>query len=142
MDEDEARLLRTQLKALRRRLRREMVALGDLSETSLQVLAAVARSGDGTTPGELTVELHMTTSNVSAALRTLETAGTVTRRPHPDDGRRVVVEVTDAGRDVVAGARRGADAWLVRAVGAELDDDEQRLLLRAGELMQRLAETR
>jgi DNA-binding MarR family transcriptional regulator len=140
MDKGDVRRLRGQIKALERRLRRELQGVGELPVTSLQVLGAVERSGVAMTPGELTSELQMTTSNVAASLRPLEAAGAVRRRRDPDDGRRVFVEATDAGRDLVADYRRGRDAWFWQTVEAVLTEGEQRLLLQAGELMQRLAD--
>ncbi len=140
MREDDARRLRRQIKAFQRRLRRELQGVGELSMTSLQVLGAVERSGGVMTPGRLTEELQMTTSNVAAALRSLEVAGAVRRRRDPADGRRVFVALTDDGRKVVADYRSSGDAWLQHTVEAVLDDGEQRLLLEAGELMQRLAD--
>jgi DNA-binding MarR family transcriptional regulator len=139
MRDEDIRRLRGQLKALQRRLRREAQPIDGLSTTTLQVLAAVERAGAATTPGQVTAELQMTTSNVAAALRTLETAGLVVRRRDPHDGRRAFVHPTDRGREVVSEHRRERDAWLGRAVDALLTEDEQRLLLAAGELMQRLA---
>ena len=68
----------------------------------------------------------------------LEEAGLVTRRPHDTDGRQVVVELTDAARDVLADDRRRRDAWLAQRLGA-LDADELELLHRVAPLLERLA---
>jgi DNA-binding MarR family transcriptional regulator len=43
------------------------------------------------------------TSITNAASR-LENAALVRRRPHPDDGRAVLVEITEAGREIAAAA--------------------------------------
>jgi DNA-binding MarR family transcriptional regulator len=83
----------------------------------------------------------MTSSNVAAALRELETAELIRRqRDDPDDARRVRVFVTKHGAAAVADFRHERDTWLGRAVEAVLSDDEQRVLLAAGQLLQRLAE--
>jgi hypothetical protein len=52
----------------------------------------------------------------------------------------VSVSVTEQGHRVVVGVRSERDTWLGRAVETLLDQDEQRVLLAAGELMRRLAE--
>lgn len=141
MRDDDIRRLRGQLKALQRRLRRlEVRPVAGLTHTCLQVLSAADRAGGSTTPGRLTADLQMTSSNVAAALRALEDAGMVVRRPDPGDGRRAFVDVTEQGRDLVAEHRRGRDAWLGRAVEAALSPAEQEQLLAAGHLLQRLAE--
>ncbi len=65
------------------------------------------------------LQVHPT--SVTSIVRRLEAAGLVSRRAHPEDGRAVLAEITDAGRDVVEAATRdlvGADF----ALGA-LDDD-------------------
>ena len=64
----------------------------------------------------------------------LEEAGLVTRRPHDTDGRQVVVELTDAARDVLADDRRRRDAWLAQRLG-DLDPDELELLRRVAPLL-------
>lgn len=140
MGDDEVRLLTAQLKSLTRRLRRESPAAGGLSATALLVLGAVVRSAPGATPGRITEQLQMTTSNVSAALRELDAAGVVTRRQDPADKRRVVVEVTGMGQRLVAQSRAGREAWLRAAIEAELDADEQRVLVHAGQLIARVAD--
>jgi DNA-binding MarR family transcriptional regulator len=140
VDEEEVRRLRTQIKLLQRRLRRETFPEHGLSRTALQVLAATVRFPGTPQPRHLAEELMMTSSNVAAALRELEAAGHVRRRKDAADARRVLVLATEQGEAVVAGVRNDRDSWLGRAVETLLDPGEQRLLLAAGELMQRLAE--
>jgi DNA-binding MarR family transcriptional regulator len=82
----------------------------------------------------------MTSSNVAAALRELESAGLVRRVRDPEDGRRVQLSLTDTGANAVSCVHAERDTWLGRAIAAVLSDEEQRTLIRAGELMQRLAE--
>jgi len=140
VEDDEVRLLRAQLKALTRRLRREAPAVGGLSATAVLVLGAVVSVGPEATPGLVTEQLQMTTSNVAAALRELDAAGVVTRRRDAADKRRVIVKVTAAGKRLVAQSRAGREAWLHAAIEAELDGDEQQLLLQAGRLIARVAD--
>jgi DNA-binding MarR family transcriptional regulator len=47
-------------------------------------------------PGELGPALGLTTGGVTAMLIRLERLGYLRRIPHPDDGRKVIVEATDA----------------------------------------------
>ena len=133
------RRLRTQMKLLQRRLRREAPRAQGASRTALQVLGAVTRLPEGPQPGRIAQEERMTSSNVAAALRELEQAGFVRRQRDESDARRVRVIVTDAGHALLADVRGERDSWLGRAMTGLLDQDEQRLLLAAGALMQRLA---
>ena len=48
-------------------------------------------------PAELSRRLHLTTAAASIALDRLESAGHVTRLPHPEDGRRQMVVPTPSG---------------------------------------------
>ncbi|MER8160906.1 MarR family transcriptional regulator [Streptomyces sp. NPDC094472] len=99
-----------------------------------------ARTSETTRPGELAAELQMTTPNMTAALRALEDAGMVKRRPDPSDGRKVFVDVTAYGHDIVEQTSYGRHAWLHEAVENVLNERERRLLFEAGELLQRLAD--
>ena len=130
--------LRTQVAALHQRIRREAPTVAGLPRPALTVLAAAVRRS-GLTPRDVAEELHMTSSNVAASLRELESAGFVERGRDPDDGRRVLLTPTAAGRRVVAELLDERETWLGRAVATCLDDDEQDLLRRAGDLLERLA---
>jgi DNA-binding MarR family transcriptional regulator len=48
--------------------------------------------------------LQVHPASVTNAASRLEAAGLVLRRPHPEDGRAVLVEITDAGRELAAEA--------------------------------------
>jgi DNA-binding MarR family transcriptional regulator len=71
----------------------------------------------------------------------LETGGLIERRPDPEDGRRALVELTEAGRLVLAGDRRRREGWLADAIASEMSSKEQALLGDAVELLRRLAES-
>jgi DNA-binding MarR family transcriptional regulator len=70
----------------------------------------------------------------------LEADGLVERRPDPSDGRRALVELTDAGRLALAADRRRREGWLAEAIANEMSPEEQELLARAAGLLARLAE--
>lgn len=140
MDDAAVRTFRSQMRGLQRRLRHERRPVPGLSGTELRVLAAIDRLSPGAQPGQVADELRMTTSNVASALRELDEAGLVRRERDRADGRRVQLVVTTAGEKIVATVRAERDSWLGRAVDELLDEKEQRLLTRAGKLMQRLAE--
>jgi DNA-binding MarR family transcriptional regulator len=139
MDDDELRRFRTQMRMLGRRLRHELPSVRGVSRSAVQVLRVVARAPEPS-PSDVAEKLRMTSSNVAAALRELESAGLVDRGRDPEDGRRVRLSITAAGADVVSCLHAERDTWLGRAIEALLSDDDQVTLLRAGELMQRLAE--
>jgi DNA-binding MarR family transcriptional regulator len=138
-DED-VREFRAQLRLLHRRLRREVQPVAGLSRTAMQVLGAIGRLPAGSQPRQVADELLMTSSNVAAALRELEARGVISRQKDPTDARQVRLSVTAHGERLLADFRSERDSWLGRAVEAVLSEDEQRVLLSAGPLLQRLAE--
>ncbi|MCU1480256.1 MAG: MarR family transcriptional regulator [Subtercola sp.] len=139
MNETQVRTLQTQLNALHRRQRREWMPAADVSRSSLRVVGAVARLGDECQPALIAGELQMTSSNVAAALRELEAAGLIARSRDTIDSRRINISLTEAGAHLVADSRFERDRWLRTTIDRELTDDEQQLLLAAGDLIARLA---
>lgn len=81
----------------------------------------------------------MTSSNVAAALRELDSGGFIDRRRDEIDTRRVNIHLTDAGQHLVAESRAERDSWLRAAILSLLNDEEQATLLAAGGLLERLA---
>jgi DNA-binding MarR family transcriptional regulator len=140
MAEDQIGRFRNQVKALYRRMRREQPVVPGLSATALHLLTVAELSPTAMRPGQLCEALQMSSPNVAATLRALESLGLVSRRKDPKDGRMWFVEVTKRGREIVAGQRESRHAWLRHAIEAELNDEEKRILFQAGELMRRLAD--
>ncbi|BAX92553.1 MarR family winged helix-turn-helix transcriptional regulator [Mycobacterium shigaense] len=138
MECEEASRLRRQLMTLQRRLRREMKTR-PVAQSDALVLGAIDRRGGTVSPGQLAVDLVMTTSNVAAALRSLEAAGLISRQRDSNDARRVHIELTEAGRRLVVKNRRRRDDWLCDTINTSLSPREQKILQEAGELMSRLA---
>jgi DNA-binding MarR family transcriptional regulator len=71
----------------------------------------------------------------------LESAGLISRRPDPADGRRTLVELTPEGRVTLEADRRDREGWLASAIAGELSAAERRQLVQAVELLRRLAES-
>ncbi len=64
--------------------------------------------------------------------------GYATREPHPEDGRQVLVTITDAGREILSSTRRRRDMWMVERV-AELTDAERATLAEATAILTKIA---
>ena len=93
-----ARDLRLAVGRLARRLRRLFVDRGEgLAFLELAVLHRLAASGP-TSPGVLAGDEGVTGAAVAAVLTHLQSLGLVERSRDPDDGRRVIVTLADAGR--------------------------------------------
>jgi DNA-binding MarR family transcriptional regulator len=134
---DTARLasdLRPVLGQLVRRLRAEHRF--PLSHGS--VLGCLDREGPRST-SDLAVAERVRPQSMAQTLTDLEAEGLIARRPDPDDRRRVLIELTDAGREALQADRRNREGWLTRAIDERLTPDEQAMLARSVELLERLS---
>ncbi len=72
-----------------------------------EALVLLTFSRAGALPlGKMGERLQVHPTSVTSIVQRLEASGHVVRRPHPDDGRAVLAEITPAGRDVVEAATR------------------------------------
>ncbi len=62
------------------------------------VLAFVARHDGSVIPGDISKEMGISSARVAAALNNLEAKGLISRSIDPCDRRRILVELTEAGR--------------------------------------------
>lgn len=131
-----ARELRTVVGRLRRRLR-EVADVSDLTASQLSVLSRLGREGPATA-SELAVAERVRPQSTAATVAALVERGMVGRRPDPADGRRLVVSLTDAGREVVQDRRRVGQQWLTDAFEARFTAAERRSVLSALALLERL----
>ncbi|MFC6286639.1 MarR family winged helix-turn-helix transcriptional regulator [Nocardioides sp. GCM10027113] len=70
-----------------------------------EALVLLVFSSRGSLPlGKMGERLQVHPTSVTSIVQRLEAAGLVVRRPHPEDGRAVLAEITDAGREVVEAA--------------------------------------
>jgi DNA-binding MarR family transcriptional regulator len=72
-----------------------------LSATGKQALAVLEGARQPLEPGVIAERLIITSGSTTSILDTLERAGLVQRMPHPDDRRKLLVEVTDEGVAIV-----------------------------------------
>jgi DNA-binding MarR family transcriptional regulator len=73
-------------------------------------------------------------------LADLEEAGLIRRSPSPDDGRKVVLQLTDSGGRAATDGVRRAEEWVDRAMTATLTPAEIQILAVAGRLLTQLAD--
>lgn len=137
----EATRLRMALGRLSRRLRVLYTAAGDdgVSFLELAVLTRLERMGD-LSPSDLANGEKVTTQAVAAALRSLESRELVTRDPHPTDGRRVVVHLTERGGNALSGRERTSVARLADVLARDFTAEEREQIAVAVPLLERLAE--
>ena len=62
------------------------------------VLGFVSHAEGSVIPSDISAEMGISTARIAAALNSLESKGLITRRIDPNDRRKILVELTDAGR--------------------------------------------
>ncbi|WP_081690707.1 MarR family winged helix-turn-helix transcriptional regulator [Conexibacter woesei] len=112
---------------------------------SLEVTRAEAGLLSGLLDGpqritEIAATQALAQPTVTQLVARLEERGLVARNRHPDDGRVVLVTITDAGRALVEAFREEYRTFL-RDHLAQRDDDEVRALAAATELLQEIVES-
>jgi DNA-binding MarR family transcriptional regulator len=127
--------LRIVLGQLLRRLRAEH----RFSLSQGAVLGRLDREGTKSI-GDLALAERVRPQSMTQTISDLESDGLIARRADPADGRRILVELTDQGRQTLAADRRQREGWLARAIAEDLSPPEQRVLSLALALLRRLAE--
>ncbi|MGM7671704.1 MarR family transcriptional regulator [Microbacterium sp. A93] len=124
---------------LARRLRRER-AVDTLSDAQFAVLACLRMNGR-LPVGELAHRERVSAPTMSNTVDALAESGLVVRVPDEADRRRVYIEITDAGIEIVTATVRKRDTALAAAL-AEFDftGEELATLRAASALMRKVAE--
>ncbi|WP_290055249.1 MarR family winged helix-turn-helix transcriptional regulator [Amycolatopsis solani] len=123
---------------LHRRLR-QVDNAGILTPSQSAVLNRLHREGPAT-QGELAAAEHVRQQSIAATLGALDELGYLARTPDPADRRRVVLSLSDAGRDTVRGILQHREEWLAQALLDELSPAEIDTVTRALPLLQRVAQ--
>ncbi len=100
-----------QMRAVTSLMRAQQIVIGELDDilrkhgltfARFEALVLLTFSRRGSLPlGKMGERLQVHPTSVTSIVRRLEAAGLVTRTPHPDDGRAVLCEITQDGRDLV-----------------------------------------
>jgi DNA-binding MarR family transcriptional regulator len=130
--------LRALLGRLSRRLRQNSVA-GELTLSQASVLGLIEREGPAT-PSVLATRERISPQSMGAILVSLEALGLISRTPDPTDGRRLVISLTEAGLQILHGARRQKEERLAQALAEHFTLEEQEALIAALPLLERLAQ--
>jgi DNA-binding MarR family transcriptional regulator len=135
---DVAAALRVSMGLLLRRLRQVGVP-GELTVPETSALARLDRSGPAASSELARVE-QISPQSMGATLSALEARGLVARDPDARDGRRVVLSVTEAGRQLLRDKRDARTEVLAKALADGFTADELSQLMTAAPLLERLAQ--
>jgi len=134
---DAAAELRATLGLLYRRLRQTR-EVGDLSLPESTALSRLDRHGP-ITAAELARLEQVSPQSIGATVQSLEARQLIDRAPDPGDGRRMILSLTQAGRETVYSKRTARTEQLTGALAA-LTADEQGQLIAAIPALRHLAE--
>jgi DNA-binding MarR family transcriptional regulator len=122
-----------------RRLRRSPVQ-GELTLPEISALERLDRA-DSATPSRLARAEQITPQAMGVTLSGLEQRGLVERHPDPEDGRRAVMSLTEAGRRFVHNKRSARTEQLAKALQDGFTHQELQVLMAAAPLIERLGES-
>ncbi len=106
--------------------------------TESSVIGRLARHGAATT-ADLARAEAIKPQSMGTTIASLEELGIVGRKPHPTDGRQMLIELTAKGEAIRRSAREAKQSWLADAV-SQLDSRDQETLFAAVDILKRLAE--
>src|SRR5579872_7051769 len=133
-----AHALRTSIGLFVRRMR-QIQGTDELAAPEFSALRHLDRGGP-TTPSALAKLEQISPQSMGATLAALEGRGLVERRPHPEDGRQVVMSLTRAGQQALRQRNTARNEQLARALTTSLTREEIEQLRAAAALIERLAE--
>jgi DNA-binding MarR family transcriptional regulator len=126
--------LRGVMGQLVRRLRREN--LFPLHQAS--VLGRLDRCGSQSV-SDLAAAERVRPQSMAQTVGDLEGEGLVDRKPDPDDRRRALVTITEAGKSRIEADRRAREGWLVKAF-EEMPEADLAAIERTVEVLRRVAD--
>jgi DNA-binding MarR family transcriptional regulator len=101
-----------------------------LSPSARGVLAVVEGAGQPLEPSVIAERLVVTTGSMTSLLDNLEKRGLIQRLPHPDDRRKLLIDITPEAQNIVDELLPSLHARERDVIGAALTPSEQRTLLR------------
>ena len=100
-----------------------------LSPSARGVLAVVEGAGEPLEPSVIAERLVVTTGSMTSLLDNLEKRGLIRRLPHPDDRRKLLIDITPDARAIVDELLPSLHARERDVIGAALTTSQQRALL-------------
>lgn len=131
--------LRVSIGLLVRRMR-QLKAEGELTLPESSALARLDRAGTATS-SDLARQEQISPQSMGATLAGLERRGLVRRRPDPQDGRRIMMSLTQAGHEMLTDRRAARTLRIADALSAGFTPAELDQLTAAVPLLERLAQT-
>jgi DNA-binding MarR family transcriptional regulator len=110
-----------------------------LTWSQVSVLSLIERQGAGSISDLARLE-GVRPQSMGETIATLQAAGLVRGAPDPADGRRTLLSLTPACRDMIRAGRAAREDWLADSIRQRLSAAEQKRLYDAMALLKRLSE--
>lgn len=134
MDQQETRHLATDLRTvvtrLTKKLRKKSVTGAKLSLTARSVIAQLDQNGT-MLPTELAAAEKITTQSMSQLLAQLLEMGIINRALSTEDKRKVLISLTDYGKELIEQVRHEREEWLLKAMEQVCTPDDLQLIEKA-----------
>ncbi len=134
---EQARLLRTAVARLQRRLRSERSTM-NFGLSAYSAVACVYQNGP-MSAGQLATHERLQPQSLTRILAALEDQKLIARAADQADLRRSIITVTRLGIEVLRRNARLQDAWLAKAIAQTLTPTEQEFLKIAAQLLDRIS---
>jgi DNA-binding MarR family transcriptional regulator len=110
-----------------------------LSPSARQILAIIEGAGQPLEPTVIAERLLVTTGSMTSLLDNLEKRGLIRRQPHPEDRRKLLIDITPAAQAIVDELLPSLHARERDVMTAALTPNEQRSLLKSLAKLQQTA---
>ncbi|MFK0137104.1 MarR family winged helix-turn-helix transcriptional regulator [Streptomyces murinus] len=129
-----------EVRAVISRLRRRILKASEAEDITLGQASVLARLADkgGVTASELATAEGVRHQSMTAMIAALLALGLVERAPDPDDGRRLLIELTAPGRRRVEKGRQARTEWLAGRLQERCTEEERRNVIAAMAVLERL----
>ncbi|MYS21399.1 DNA-binding transcriptional regulator, MarR family [Streptomyces sp. DvalAA-14] len=118
---------------------RQVPTEGGLTVPEREALSQLERGGPATS-SELARQGQITAQAMGTTVGALQARGLVERNPDPEDGRRLILTVTDAGRQQLRDKRNARTELLSRVMAGAFTPAELAQFAAAAPLLERLAQ--
>jgi DNA-binding MarR family transcriptional regulator len=108
---------------------RQILDICQLSQSALQVLAVVDGAGQPLEPSVIAQRRLLTTGSMTSLLDNLEKRGLIERLPHPQDRRKLLIDITPEGEATVDAVLPALHARERELIDAALTPTERRSLV-------------
>ncbi|GAB4582962.1 MarR family transcriptional regulator [Nocardia sp. IFM 10818] len=109
-----------------------------ISLTQLSALATLNREG-AMTPGALAAKERVQPPSMTRVIASLSEMDLVERKPHPTDGRQIIVSLSEAGRHLIADETHAREAWMTEQLSG-LRPDQLKVLDEAVAIMKQIVD--